>query len=42
VRLEGVKTLRAAEDILDRGQREKFIASYPHSRRRAGNRLVSP
>ena len=42
VRLEGVKTLRAAEDILDREQRQKFIASYPHSRRRAGNRLGSP
>jgi len=42
VRLEGVKTLRAAEELLDRGQREKFIASYPHGRRRAGNRLVAP
>jgi DNA-binding response OmpR family regulator len=41
VRLEGVKTLRATEELLDRGQREKFIASYPHGRRRAGNRLVS-
>jgi len=37
VRLEGFKTLRAAEAILKPDQRKKLLASYPHGRRRAGD-----
>lgn len=37
VRLEGLKTLQAAEAALAPEQRQKMVASYPHGRRRVGD-----
>jgi response regulator RpfG family c-di-GMP phosphodiesterase len=39
LRLEGVKTLRAAETLLKPDQRRRLLASYPHGRKRAPDRL---
>jgi DNA-binding response OmpR family regulator len=37
VRLEGLKTLQAAEALLSLDQRQRMVASYPHGRRRVGD-----
>ena len=37
VRLEGLKTLQAAEAMLSSEQRQKMVAAYPHGRRRLGD-----
>lgn len=39
VRLEGLRTLRAAEAVLKPDQRRKMTAMYPHGRRRLGDPL---
>jgi DNA-binding response OmpR family regulator len=36
-RLEGLKTLQAAEAMLSSEQRQKMVAAYPHGRRRVGD-----